>query len=396
MRPYQLVNLSTSHLLTFSTFNQTIRHDSFIANFTLKNIFMSTLINLEDLLKHEIMDLYSAEEQIIEALPKMIENANNGELKNALSNHLKVTKTQKSRLDQVKKLLGTPDEDGEEKGFFSRLFSGSEKCKGTEGLIEEGEKMMGEDMSPEVMDAAIIASAQKIEHYEIASYGTARAFARELNLPKVVALLEETLNEEYNSDDLLTSLAVGRLNTKAEMATDLEGGSTREANTRRSGSNSSKGGNGSSRVSSNGNGSSSQSRSGNKSGSSVKSSTGGRSGSGSRSTATKSATKSSTNSRSNGSPAKSSAGNKRSASSVSSNKRKSGSGLKKTTGGRAVASKSAVKSSGSGRSMTKSATKTGSINKSNSRSASKGKSASDSGNRNKSSKTATKKKVGRR
>lgn len=94
---------------------------------------------------------------------------------------------------------------------------------------------MKEDMSPEVRDAAIIAGTQKIEHYEISGYGTARAFARELNLPKVVALLEETLNEEYAADVLLTKLAVGRLNLKAEQAIDTNG-----SNVKRSSASSSK------------------------------------------------------------------------------------------------------------------------------------------------------------
>lgn len=179
---------------------------------------MEQMINLRDLLVHEIQDLYSAEEQIIEALPSMIEKANNNQLKKALQDHLKVTEKQKDRLDQVKKLLGTEDgEEGQSKGFFSKLFGGgATKCKGTEGLIKEGEKMMGENMTTEVRDAAIIASAQKIEHYEICGYGTARAFARELNLGDVAGLLEQTLNEEYEADDLLTALAVGRLNEEAE------------------------------------------------------------------------------------------------------------------------------------------------------------------------------------
>lgn len=176
------------------------------------------MINLRDLLMHEIQDLYSAEEQIIEALPSMIEKANNNQLKKALQDHLNVTEKQKDRLDKVKQLLGAEEEEGgEKKGVFSKLFGGgSHKCKGTEGLIKEGEKIMSENMTTEVRDAAIIASAQKIEHYEICGYGTARAFARELNLGEVAELLEETLNEEYEADDLLTDLAVGRLNEEAE------------------------------------------------------------------------------------------------------------------------------------------------------------------------------------
>jgi ferritin-like metal-binding protein YciE len=219
---------------------------------------MATLINLTDLLKHEILDLYSAEEQIIDALPKMIEKANNGNLKKALSDHLRVTEQQKKRLDQVKQLLQDSGEnedltEGENKGFFSRLFGGgSQKCKGTEGLITEGEKMMGEDMSPEALDAAIIASAQKIEHYEISGYGTARAFARELNLTEVANLLTQTLNEEYQADDQLTQLAVGKLNIDAEYAKGIENGNGHSGKLRSMSKQSSGNGSTSKRSSSNG------------------------------------------------------------------------------------------------------------------------------------------------
>jgi hypothetical protein len=90
-----------------------------------------------------------------------------------------------------------------------------EKCAAMEGIITEGEKLMKEDMSPEVSDAAIIAAAQKVEHYEISSYGTARAYAQELNLKKVEGLLKQTLEEEYEADDLLTELAESRINERA-------------------------------------------------------------------------------------------------------------------------------------------------------------------------------------
>jgi ferritin-like metal-binding protein YciE len=198
---------------------------------------MATVINLNDLLRHEILDLYSAEEQILEALPKMFEKANDVNLKNALSDHFKVTEQQKKRLDHVKHLLGENgdgENPGENKGFFSRLYDGTngQKCIGTEGLIHEGEKMMREDMSPEALDAAIIASAQKIEHYEISGYGTARAFARELNLVDVAGLLTQTLNEEYEADDRLTQLAVGKLNIEAEYATVANENSGRSGNRR--------------------------------------------------------------------------------------------------------------------------------------------------------------------
>lgn len=189
----------------------------------LKNNIMEKIIDLKDLLKHEILDLYSAEEQIIEGLPKMIEKASDPRLKQALSSHLEVTKKQKERLDNIKSTLIEAN-DEKDNGFFSNLFGGSNsvKCKGTEGLIKEAEKLMGEEMTPEAMDAAIIGAAQKIEHYEIAGYGTARAYAAELNLDFVAAQLEETLDEEYEADDLLTDIAVGQINIDAENAEDFE------------------------------------------------------------------------------------------------------------------------------------------------------------------------------
>jgi ferritin-like metal-binding protein YciE len=186
----------------------------------LKNITMDKIIDLKDLLKHEILDLYSAEEQIIESLPSMIEKAARPELKEALTSHLEVTKAQKDRLDQIKKVIIGGDSDEEDKGFFSNLFGGSNKvtCKGIEGLINEAERLMDEDMTPEAMDAAIIGAAQKIEHYEIAAYGTARAYASELKQDFVVTELEKTLHEEYDADGKLTQLAVGKINPDAENA----------------------------------------------------------------------------------------------------------------------------------------------------------------------------------
>ncbi len=194
---------------------------------------MEKMIDLKDLLKHEVLDLYSAEEQIIAAMPGMIEKAKDSKLKKSLQEHLKVTEKQKTRLDKIKSLLsenGNEENSSNGKGFFSSLFGGSggsQKCKGMEGLITEGEKVLGEDMTPEVLDAAIIASAQKIEHYEICGYGTARAYARQLNLGEVAELLEETLDEEYEADDRLTDLAVGGLNEEAEEAEDDETGGAR-------------------------------------------------------------------------------------------------------------------------------------------------------------------------
>jgi len=182
---------------------------------------MKKIIDLKDLLKHEILDLYSAEEQIIDALPEMIESANDARLKESLSNHLNVSKTHKDRLDSIKKsLMG--DEEETNDGFFSSLFGGSNSVtsRGVEGLIKEAGKLMEEDMTSEAKDAAIIASVQKIAHYEIAGYGTIRAYASELKLDSIAVELGKTLSEVYEADRSLTRLAVGQVNPDAEKAID--------------------------------------------------------------------------------------------------------------------------------------------------------------------------------
>jgi len=185
---------------------------------------MEKIINLKDLLKYQILDLYSAEEQIIDSLPDMIENARKPELKEALRNHLMVSITHKERLDTIKKVLIDDNEEEEDQGFFSALFGGSNNAEsqGVAGLIKEAKKIMGEDMTPEAMDAAIIGAAQKIEHYEIAGYGTVRAYASELQMASVVDELQKTLKEEYEADDLLTKLAIGQVNPDAEATVDSE------------------------------------------------------------------------------------------------------------------------------------------------------------------------------
>ncbi|WP_207493916.1 ferritin-like domain-containing protein [Aridibaculum aurantiacum] len=180
---------------------------------------MDKMQDLTALLKHEIEDLISAEDQIIGAMPLMIENAKSNTLKKALRQHLKVTQAQRKRLDKVQKLMGVKKgEASQSTGFLSSLFGGitQHECKGMKGIIEEGNKIMAEDMVDTVKDAAIIASAQKVEHYEICGYGTARSYANELNLTDVAKLLEETLNEEYEADKLLTTIAEGDVNVKAE------------------------------------------------------------------------------------------------------------------------------------------------------------------------------------
>ena len=191
---------------------------------------METLNDLKALFQHEIQDLMSAEEQIIEALPQMIEKAGNEQLKNALQQHLEVTQRQRERLDKVNELIKGQEETEENKGFFSGLFGalqGQQKCKGMEGIITEGQKIMSADISPQVMDAAIIASAQKVEHYEICGYGTVRAYAEQLNLGEAERLLQQTLDEEYEADDLLTRLALGDVNERAERARGGKGNKSR-------------------------------------------------------------------------------------------------------------------------------------------------------------------------
>jgi ferritin-like metal-binding protein YciE len=193
---------------------------------------MDNMNYLKDLLRFDVRHLYSAEEQIIEALPAMIRKANNPQLKQALEQHLRVSEQQRSRLNQVQQLLGDDSSDNDDGGVFSGLFNSGSKSKGIAGLIDEGEKVMGVDMSSEVLDAAIIGCAQKIEHYEIAGYGTARTYAEQLGLTDVARLLEQTLMEERDTDELLTSLAVSSINLKAEAGAGMSTSGMGTSNTR--------------------------------------------------------------------------------------------------------------------------------------------------------------------
>lgn len=160
------------------------------------------LETLNDLFIHQIKDLYNAEQQLTKALPKMAEKATSPKLKTAFKDHLKETETQIKRLEQVFEVIGE-----KAKG---------EKCKAMEGLIKEGEDFMNEDASKEVMDAGLIASAQRVEHYEIAGYGTACTYAKTLGHTEALNLLKENLAEEKKTDEKLTSLAEGSINAKAE------------------------------------------------------------------------------------------------------------------------------------------------------------------------------------
>jgi ferritin-like metal-binding protein YciE len=157
--------------------------------------------SLRKLYVDELKDLYSAEKQILQALPRMAKKTKNEQLKKAFETHVEETRGQVERLDRIFELLGKS--------------SRGKKCKGMEGLLEEGKEMMQEDMEPEVMDAALIASAQKVEHYEIAGYGTVRTYAQLLGEDQHVKLLQQTLDEEGKTDKLLTQLAESSINVEA-------------------------------------------------------------------------------------------------------------------------------------------------------------------------------------
>jgi ferritin-like metal-binding protein YciE len=150
--------------------------------------------SLDDVLQEQVMDLLSAEKQLVAALPKVADAATSPELKGAIKEHLEETKGHVKRLEEVQGLLGV---------------SGATTCKGMQGLLAEGEEVIGKGGDPTARDAAIIAAAQRIEHYEIAGYGTARTLAGELDYGDAERLLNETLDEESAADKLLTKIATG-------------------------------------------------------------------------------------------------------------------------------------------------------------------------------------------
>src|ERR687897_1292126 len=156
---------------------------------------------LEELLVDELKDLYSAENQIVKALPKMAKAAGSPELRRAFERHLEETRRQVERLDQIGNELDV------------RLTG--KKCKGMAGLIEEGKELIEEDLDQDAMDAGLIGAAQKVEHYEIAAYGTARTHAQLLGYTKAARLLQQTLDEEGRTDKKLTHLAESIVNVEA-------------------------------------------------------------------------------------------------------------------------------------------------------------------------------------
>jgi ferritin-like metal-binding protein YciE len=165
------------------------------------------ITTLRDLFEEHIQDLHSVEEQVIDSLPEMIESATDPDLRSALQNHMEETRRQRERLMEVGRMMGFDP-------------SGA-KCEGMKGILKEGTKLVDKDVGEnDVRDAAIVAAAQRVEHYEIAVYGTARTFARMLGENEVVSLLEASLAEEKNADVKLTQIAESHVNRRAMIPRD--------------------------------------------------------------------------------------------------------------------------------------------------------------------------------
>lgn len=165
------------------------------------------LDSFDALFLHEIQDLYSAEKQLLTALPKMAKGASSAELRKAFETHLEQTKGHVERLDAIFKK--------------HELSAGRHKCKAMEGLIEEGSELLKEEADEAIRDAALIGAAQRVEHYEIAGYGTARTFAEMLGFAEAAELLQQTLDEEKETDQSLTELALTSVNIEAQNGTEL-------------------------------------------------------------------------------------------------------------------------------------------------------------------------------
>lgn len=161
------------------------------------------LNTLEDVLVDELRDLYSAEKQLIKALPRMAKAASTPELQSALEDHLAVTQSQAERLEEILKELGAPTR--------------GKVCHGMEGIITEGKELLEsrKESSPEALDAAMIGAAQKVEHYEMCAYGTCVAHAETLGLSRIAKLLQQTLDEESQANEKLTQIAKSGVNSAA-------------------------------------------------------------------------------------------------------------------------------------------------------------------------------------
>ena len=165
---------------------------------------MAAIKTFEDLFLNELRDIYSAEKQLIKALPKMAKAAQSDKLRAGFEKHLAQTEVHATRLEQILEQLGKSTR--------------GEKCAAMEGLIEEGKKAIEEIEDPSVLDAALIGAAQRVEHYEIAAYGTAATFAKLLGNKSAEKLLRQTLAEEKATDEKLTELAESEINLAAEHA----------------------------------------------------------------------------------------------------------------------------------------------------------------------------------
>ena len=160
------------------------------------------LNNLNDVFEHGLKDLYSSEKQLVEALPKMAEAASNSKLKQAFEKHLEVTKEQLKRVEEIGKELG-------------KTVTGH-TCEGMKGIVKEGESIVKDGKKGDALDAALIGAAQRVEHYEIAAYGTAVAHAEELGHKDAAKKLQKTLDEESKANEQLTELAESTINQRAE------------------------------------------------------------------------------------------------------------------------------------------------------------------------------------
>ncbi|MGH9739567.1 MAG: ferritin-like domain-containing protein [Candidatus Acidiferrales bacterium] len=154
---------------------------------------MAKTEGLRELYVDELRDLYDAEHRLIKALPKMAKAADSEELRSGFEHHLQQTKGHAQRLEQIFESMGEQAK--------------AKKCKGIEGIVDESSELLGEDFKGAVKDAAIIASAQRVEHYEIAAYGSVRSFAEQLGETKAASLLQQTLNEEKETDAKLTQMS---------------------------------------------------------------------------------------------------------------------------------------------------------------------------------------------
>lgn len=171
---------------------------------------MAKVRTMEDLLHDELKDLYDAEKQLVKALPKMAKASTSEQLRNGFLEHLEQTRGHVTRLEQAFEKLG-------------HKIAGK-KCQAMEGLIEEGEELAGEVQQGPVLDAGLISAAQRVEHYEMAGYGSARTFANTLGHKDVARLLEQTLNEEKETDQKLTKIAEGMVNEEAVQASSAGAG----------------------------------------------------------------------------------------------------------------------------------------------------------------------------